>query len=102
MVTKGLAKSIGVSNFNKSQVERIIKNSTIKPTNLQIELHIYLQQNELVDFCKANDIVVTAYAPLGSKGIEALDKLAGVEWVYTFAFSQKRRKIIFFNLTFSN
>lgn len=81
MVSKGLTKSIGVSNFNKSQVERLIKNATIKPANLQIELHIYLQQHELVDFCKLNNIVVTAYSPLGSKGIAALNKMAGIEWV---------------------
>lgn len=79
MVELGLAKAIGVSNFNKQQIQRLLDNSTIKPVNLQIELHIYLQQNELVDFCKRNKIVITAYAPLGSKGIAALDKMAGVE-----------------------
>lgn len=79
MVTAGLTKSIGVSNFNKSQVQRLIDNSTIKPTNLQVEVHVYFQQDDLVNFCKENGIVVTAYAPLGSKGIEALDKMAGIE-----------------------
>lgn len=79
MVAKGLAKSIGVSNFNKVQLEQLVKDATIKPANLQVELHIYLQQHELVDFCQANGIIVTAYAPLGSKGIAALNKLAGIE-----------------------
>lgn len=71
-VGTGLIKSIGISNFNKRQVQRIIHNATIQPASLQIELHVYLQQNELVDFCKANNIVVTAYSPLGSKGISKL------------------------------
>lgn len=79
MVTKGLARSIGVSNFNKSQLERVIQNSTIKPANLQVELHIYLQQRELVQFCKEHNIIVTAYSPLGSKGIAALHKMVGIE-----------------------
>lgn len=79
MVTKGLTKSIGVSNFNKSQVERLVQSGTIKPANLQIEMHIYLQQIELVKFCKENNIIVTAYAPLGSKGISALHKMVGIE-----------------------
>lgn len=79
MVQKGLTKSIGISNFNKQQVQRLIDNSTIKPANLQIELHLYLQQNELVDFCKANDITVVAYAPLGSRGIGALMKMCNIE-----------------------
>ncbi|XP_052868295.1 1,5-anhydro-D-fructose reductase [Anopheles cruzii] len=68
----GLARSIGLSNFNRRQVQRVLDNCRIKPANLQIENHIYLQQKELVKFCKANDITVTAYSPLGSKGIEKL------------------------------
>lgn len=34
----GLVKSIGVSNFNKEQLERVIKESNIKPAVLQIEV----------------------------------------------------------------
>lgn len=63
-------------------MQRILDNATIKPASLQIELHVYFQQNELVEFCKANNIVVTAYSPLGSKGIgEFLKKISGKEWV---------------------
>lgn len=79
MVKAGLTKSIGVSNFNKKQIQRLIDNSTIKPANNQVEVHVYLQQHDLINFCKENDIVVTAYAPLGSKGIEDLNKMAGYE-----------------------
>jgi len=75
MVEKGLAKSIGVSNFNKKQIQRLLDNSKIKPSNLQIELHLYFQQKELVDYCKANNINVVAYSPLGSKGIVDLKKI---------------------------
>jgi alcohol dehydrogenase (NADP+) len=42
-------------------------------------MHVYLQQKELVAFCKANGVLVTAYSPLGSKGIEQMLKGAGVE-----------------------
>ncbi|XP_055319061.1 aldo-keto reductase family 1 member A1 [Sitodiplosis mosellana] len=77
-VGAGLIKSIGISNFNQRQVQRILDNATIKPASLQIELHVYFQQNELVEFCKANNIIVTAYSPLGSKGIaEFLSKITG-------------------------
>jgi len=79
MVQLGLTKSIGVSNFNIKQIQRILDNCSIKPVSLQIELHIYLQQKELVEFCKKEDIIVTAYSPLGSKGIGALHKMMGIE-----------------------
>lgn len=79
MVGLGLCRSIGVSNFNRAQLERLLAAATIKPANLQIECHIYLQQHELVDVCRANGVVVTAYSPLGSKGIEALNKMAGIQ-----------------------
>ncbi|XP_044746202.1 1,5-anhydro-D-fructose reductase [Coccinella septempunctata] len=67
----GKTKAIGLSNFNKTQIERVLKNCRIRPSALQIELHAYLQQNELVDFCKQNNIIVTAYSPLGSPGLAA-------------------------------
>lgn len=66
LVGAGLTKSIGVSNFNETQITRILNNATIAPANLQVELHAYLQQKDLVNFCKSKNIVVTAYSPLGS------------------------------------
>jgi aldehyde reductase len=65
-VTAGKVKSIGLSNFNKDQIERVLKACRIKPSNLQIECHPYFPQRDLIKFCHDNGIAVTAYSPLAN------------------------------------
>lgn len=66
LVTKGLIKSIWVSNFSIKNLERLIENCSIIPAMNQIESHPFLQQDELINFCHSKSINVTAFAPLGS------------------------------------
>ena len=62
----GLAKHIGVSNFNQAKLKELFALPGQRPEMNQVELHPYLPQNQLVDFCKENELLVTAYSPLGS------------------------------------
>jgi len=64
LVDEGLAKSIGVSNFNHKQIEELLAKCRIKPVMNQVEVHGYLNNAKLIDFCHAHDIQVTAYCPL--------------------------------------
>uniref|UniRef100_A0A1B6E9W6 NADP-dependent oxidoreductase domain-containing protein n=2 Tax=Clastoptera arizonana TaxID=38151 RepID=A0A1B6E9W6_9HEMI len=65
-VKLGLTRSIGLSNYNSQQIERILKVAQIKPVTNQVECHPYLNQKELISFCKEREIILTAYAPLCS------------------------------------
>jgi alcohol dehydrogenase (NADP+) len=65
-VQKGLARHIGVSNFNIKQLDEICHSATIPPEMNQIELHPFLQQNEILEYCQQKSIQLTAYSPLGS------------------------------------
>jgi alcohol dehydrogenase (NADP+) len=63
---RGLVKHLGVSNFGERNLKKLISTSIIKPEMNQVECHPYLQQENLLTFCKSNEIHFTAYAPLGS------------------------------------
>ncbi|XP_022115352.1 aldo-keto reductase AKR2E4-like [Pieris rapae] len=62
----GLAKSIGVANFNISQMERLLSNCEIRPAVLQVEVNLNLAQNEILEFTKRENIALMAFMPFGS------------------------------------
>ncbi|XP_038221005.1 aldo-keto reductase family 1 member B1-like isoform X2 [Zerene cesonia] len=66
LVGEGLVRSLGISNFNSKQIDRLLKSATIKPVVNQVECHPYLNQQRLIQYCEARGIKITAYSPLGS------------------------------------
>ncbi|MCL7042663.1 hypothetical protein MKW94_002477 [Papaver nudicaule] len=64
----GLTKSIGVSNFSCKKLQTILDTANIPPAVNQVEMNPVWQNLKLRDFCKANNIILTAYSPLGGKG----------------------------------
>jgi alcohol dehydrogenase (NADP+) len=66
LVDKGLCRHIGVSNFSIAKLQGLLDSGRRKPEMNQIELHPYLQQPDMLTFCRRSGIFVTAYSPLGS------------------------------------
>jgi diketogulonate reductase-like aldo/keto reductase len=72
------AKSIGVSNYTIRHLEEMKNYAKVMPVVNQVELHVFLQQPELVKYCQDNDIVVEAYSPLvRGRGMDN-ETLAGI------------------------
>jgi aldehyde reductase len=65
-VKAGKVRSLGISNFNTKQIQRIIDNSVIKPAMLQVECNPYFPQNAMLEFCKKRGIAFTCYSPLAN------------------------------------
>jgi len=66
LVDQGLCKHIGVSNFSVKKLKALLEVARIKPEMNQVELHPYLQQQGMLDFCASQGVSLTAYSPLGS------------------------------------
>ena len=63
---EGLTKAIGICNTNTQQLNRLLSECNIKPAVVQMEIHPYLTQEKIINYCKDHDIVITAYSPLGA------------------------------------
>jgi len=61
---KGLARSIGVSNYTIRHLEELLSASPIPPSVNQVEFHPFLYQADLLAFCQGHRIQLEAYSPL--------------------------------------
>jgi diketogulonate reductase-like aldo/keto reductase len=75
----GQAISIGVSNYTIKHLEEMKNYSDIIPAVNQVELHVFLQQPDLIKYCHEKGIAVEAYSPLARANVldnEAVIKTA--------------------------
>ncbi|QDX92539.1 hypothetical protein C2W64_04326 [Brevibacillus laterosporus] len=74
----GLVRSIGVSNFHIHHLEDLLSVCEVKPMLNQIEMHPYLIQKELRQYCEQHGIYVEAWRPLmrGNLEVPQLQELA--------------------------
>jgi len=62
---KGQSTSIGVSNFHRPHLERVLAESDTVPAIDQIELHPAFAQRELREFATLHGIAIESWGPLG-------------------------------------
>jgi len=79
----GRARAIGVSNFNRPHLEKLLANSTETPVINQVEIQPWLQQAALREFDASHGIVTEAWSPLargrvlGDPTLEAIGQKHG-------------------------
>ena len=61
----GLARHLGVANFNIALLDEAIRLCPEVLVTLQAEFHPYLEQRKLIDACRRRGLVLTGYCPLG-------------------------------------
>jgi Aldo/keto reductases, related to diketogulonate reductase len=69
VVERGWARTLGVCNVSRSQLETVLDAGSIAPAVVQIERHPYQPQTDLVEYCHDNDIAVVAHSPLSAPGL---------------------------------
>ncbi len=60
----GKVRAVGVSNYQENHLKEIIALKSLLPAVNQIELHPYLSQEPLVEFCTQYDIKIESWSPL--------------------------------------
>jgi 2,5-diketo-D-gluconate reductase A len=60
----GRARSVGVSNFQPHHLRRLHQDCEITPAVNQIEVHPYLTQDDVRQFCADHQIAIEAWSPI--------------------------------------
>lgn len=67
LIRKGKTKAIGISNFSRAEVERLLHETVVVPAAHQMECHPYLAQHDFTNWHKTKGIHVTQYSPFGNQ-----------------------------------
>ncbi|RDW88844.1 putative aldehyde reductase protein [Coleophoma cylindrospora] len=67
LLKTGKTKAIGISNFSKAELEKLLAETEVVPAAHQMELHPWLQQKEFVKFNQSKGIHITQYSPFGNQ-----------------------------------
>jgi diketogulonate reductase-like aldo/keto reductase len=76
---RGLARSIGVSNFDVDELDAVLADARVPPAVNQIQFSPFSYRRALLEKCEQHDIVLEAYSPLTTGrmlGDERIAKIA--------------------------
>jgi diketogulonate reductase-like aldo/keto reductase len=74
----GLARHIGVANFNIAMLDEAIRLCPEPLVTLQAECHPYVDQSKVIAACRARGLVLTAYCPLARGRLQGDPVLAEI------------------------
>lgn len=77
--TKGKTRSIGVSNYEITHLEALLKEAKVVPAVNQIECYPYFSQDQLVEYCHEKGIIPEAWGPLGAGKTDIMNDSVIVE-----------------------
>lgn len=67
-VAKGVVRSIGVSNFRRAELERLLRTAKVKPAVNQVQVNFWWHNRDTAAFCREQNISLMGYSPLGWTG----------------------------------
>jgi len=78
LVEEGKALNIGVSNFDESQLSKARELSDNPIVNNQVKYHLGMDLTSLLNYCRKNEVLLTAYSPLGRGKVLERDELTKI------------------------
>ena len=72
---QGLARNIGVANFPLRLLRTVVEEYGIPLSAIQVEYHVLLGQNALLDYARQHDLALTAYTPLARNKVSDIAQI---------------------------
>jgi len=84
----GKLRSIGLSNFEKPDIDNILSSCSVKPMVNQILAHISNTPKDLIEYNQGKDILIEAYSPFGHGELFKNRQIAAIAEKYGVSVSQ--------------
>jgi 2,5-diketo-D-gluconate reductase B len=75
---QGLARNIGVANFPLPLLRKVVEELGAPLSAIQVEYHVLLGQNALLDYARQHDLALTAYSPLARNKVSDIPQIQQV------------------------